>query len=588
MSEVQHSVLIAAVTCLATTGLSAPYRNTDPGVKYVGSKVCAGCHSQIYAQYIKTAMGRSFTLPSPQLVSTAVTIHSDLLNRDFRVYREGESVYQVESESRDGQLVFENKHKIEYVIGSGENGMSFVVRRGDHLFQAPLSYYSRAAKWDLSPGYEETDQGFNRPIYDACITCHAGRPQPVAGRDGLYSTPPFTELAVGCENCHGPGELHVKERGSGFRGTPDDSIVNPSRLPARLAEDICMKCHQGGAARVLLPGKNYTDFRAGTRLAGTVAIFSLPLSPNGTDLLEHHVSMKLSACYWKSSGKLSCLTCHDPHRQPDATAAPSFYRSRCFTCHTGRDCTESATARAANADNCIACHMPKRDVEKISHSALTNHRIPRRPDAIASNVNLPEAEEPDLPGLLLLDKSDEHVALPFVTRLAAYGELAGRSPALLSEYLSLLDRAAKVAPDNPVVLAALGRRSLLDKRPDALTYLIRAVDRGSASVTTLIDLSEALDQAGRTTESASALEKALDLFPYSKDVRKRLILHYIQLARYPDARSAMVKYIAEFPEDDFMRSLLHRVGGDGLVVIPAISAEFFVKLQTFVFAHLKR
>src|SRR5690349_16036 len=123
--------------------------------------------------------------------------------------------------------------------------MTYAVRRGDFLFQAPLSFYSKPLQWDLSPGYETTGEGFGRPMHEACIVCHSGRARSVPGRDGLYENPPFAEPAVGCENCHGPGALHVKERQGAASGRreADRSIVNPARLNARLADDICMKCH---------------------------------------------------------------------------------------------------------------------------------------------------------------------------------------------------------------------------------------------------------------------------------------------------------------------------------------------------------
>lgn len=553
------AVLFCGLLAVDIASWGAPPRNAAPGVKYVGSKVCAGCHAPIYAQYIQTAMGRSVTLPAASLVSEPTSVHSDSLNRDFRVYREGNDLYQSESESSGGQLVFESKHKIEYVIGSGENGMSFAVRRGDHLFQAPLSFYAHTGKWDLSPGFEQADLGFNRPLYDACITCHAGRPQAVPDRDGLYKSPPFLELGIGCENCHGPGELHVAERAKGGKQTPDDSIVNPARLPARLAEDICLKCHQGGDARALLPGKDYSNFRPGTPLLDTVAVVALPLSPANTDLLDHHVSMQLSACYRKSGGKLSCLTCHDPHQQPVPAGARAYFRSRCFSCHTDQSCTLPLPSRAKQGDNCIACHMPKRNVQQIAHSALTNHRIPREKDAAPTTLDLPDGVSSDLPGLLLLDPKRDGGSLPLVTTLAIYGELSGRSPALLARYLSLLDEAARIAPNDPAVMAAAGRRSLVENRPDAIDILERAAATAAPTASTFIDYSEALDRAQRIGESAAALERASTLFPYSKEIRKRLILHYIQLKRYEEARSAMTRYVDDFPEDDFMRGLLKRV-----------------------------
>jgi hypothetical protein len=266
----------------------------------------------------------------------------------------------------------------------------------------------------------------------------------------------------------------------------------------------------------------------------------------------------LSACYRRSGGKLSCLTCHDLHQEPGPAAAPGYFRSRCFSCHTDESCTLPLATRAKQGDNCIACHMPKRDVQQIAHSALTNHRIPREKDAGPATLDPPDADVPDLPGLLLLDPNKDRGPLPLVTKLSAYGELSGRSPALLTRYLSLLDEAAKTAPNDPVVLAALGRRSLVEKRPDALDFLTRAAG-AAPNEPTLVDYSEALDLAQRMEESAAALERAGALFPYSKEIRKRLILHYIQLKRYGEARAAMIRYVDDFPEDDFMRGLLTRV-----------------------------
>jgi hypothetical protein len=78
-------------------------------------------------------------------------------------------------------------------------------------------------------------------------------------------------LAIGCEACHGPGELHVKEMQtprefSLGQNEVDSSIVNPTKLPPQLADDICRYCHQSRDTVVLLPGKGYQDFRPGTPL----------------------------------------------------------------------------------------------------------------------------------------------------------------------------------------------------------------------------------------------------------------------------------------------------------------------------------
>ena len=84
----------------------------------------------------------------------------------------------------------------EYVIGSGTNGQSYAIRRDDALFQAPLSYYSKPKKWALSPGFESSDVGFNRPIPD-WLRCLSQRPgQPGARKNRLLSG---TRV---CRACH--------------------------------------------------------------------------------------------------------------------------------------------------------------------------------------------------------------------------------------------------------------------------------------------------------------------------------------------------------------------------------------------------
>jgi hypothetical protein len=59
-------LLQAPAPAVSGMGQDAPnsvYRNTAPGVGYVGSRVCGGCHAAIYETYLKTDMGRSMSLP---------------------------------------------------------------------------------------------------------------------------------------------------------------------------------------------------------------------------------------------------------------------------------------------------------------------------------------------------------------------------------------------------------------------------------------------------------------------------------------------------------------------------------------------
>ena len=217
-----------------------------------------------------------------------------------------------------------------------------LLKQDDYLFQAPLSFYSKPQKWGLSPGYEFGNYGFNRPILPGCIFCHSGRPGAIPEGNGRFDSPPFSELAIGCENCHGPGLSHVvatQMGGESYQGH-DPTIVNPAHLSSALADNICMSCHQTGDVRVLKPGKDFKDFRPGTPLDNTLSILMVPPrreSPPQSDLLEHYYSMTLSKCYRASGGKLGCITCHDPHVEPSREEAPGYFRNKCMACHSEKE-----------------------------------------------------------------------------------------------------------------------------------------------------------------------------------------------------------------------------------------------------------
>ena len=129
------------------------------------------------------------------------------------------------------------------------------------------------------------------------------------------NSPSAARTVTGRARCMRPKGRRALRRRKALTGR--SSI--PPKLPPRLAEDICMNCHQGSDTRVLRPGKDYFDFRPGTPLRDTLAILRIPLKRDAaseSDLLEHHFSMQLSQCYRASDGRLSCLTCHQIHSMP--------------------------------------------------------------------------------------------------------------------------------------------------------------------------------------------------------------------------------------------------------------------------------
>jgi len=555
---------------------SLTFRNTAPGVHYVGSKLCAGCHSPIYQQFSRTSMARSTFLPGKIVdlgwLTKPVDVFNQKHNRHYQIFERDSKIFQSEyAVDEQGKEIFRHTEELAYMVGTGVNGDTPLIRRGNYLFEAPLSYYAATKAWDLSPNFDVRDMGFNLPITADCIGCHAGRTQPVLGKDGMYNDPPVIELGINCESCHGPGELHVKQRLSGapLSGMVDRSIVNPAKLPPWLADNICMSCHEGDI-RALQPGRYDSDFRPGTPLNDTVAILKAPIDPRTeqSPLLEHYYSMTLSRCYRESGGKMGCQSCHDPHVQPSQEEAPDYFRSQCLRCHTQKSCSLDMEKRLAQhpPDACTNCHMPKQPALTVSHSALTEHRITRAPNEAFPKI----AFEPSLPGTGFIHVNavpGKPDTVPPVVLLRAYRkELIREHLEFKDHYFSLLDRLAKAGSKDPFVLSAIAQKAGGDDDlPRAISYAKQAIALGATSDSDYLLLDGFLARSGSLDASVDLLRKGIAITPYSNALYESLAKRELAAGNSTDGLATIQRGLELFPEDSALRSLQQQEVAKGLV-----------------------
>src|SRR5207248_3744470 len=155
--------------------------------------------------------------------------------------RNGRVFHQETRRDPSGRIVARNEAEVQFVLGSGSQGLGYLIERDGFLFQSPISWYAHQRRWDLAPGYEKQNPHFDRPVVSTCLYCHANRVEPVAGTINRYQPPIFRGHAIGCERCHGPGELHVR-RPTVVAGR-DRTIVNPAALEASLRDAVCEQCH---------------------------------------------------------------------------------------------------------------------------------------------------------------------------------------------------------------------------------------------------------------------------------------------------------------------------------------------------------
>ena len=569
----------------ATEGVkSVSYRNTGGGVRYVGSKACAPCHSKIYNEYLRTPHAQAASLPSQRpelhdLPSAGITVCEKDSLHCFRVFREDSDYYMSEFEpGPNGTELSKETERIAYALGEPMAGTGYVIRRGNYLFEAPLSYYSGSQDanpqgWGLSPGYEKDPLGFARPLVGSCMYCHVGRPLVIDDANNLYKNPPFGELPVGCENCHGPGSLHVEEQQKHMpiSGKIDTSIVNSPHLSPRLADDLCIYCHEFGEARIPQPGKKFEDFRPGTPLLKTMTIFkSRPIM--GWNMMEWSDEMAQSKCYRASGGRLNCGSCHDGHSSPTAQEAPAFYRSKCLNCHQERSCRESLDKRHSTTppDNCVSCHMPKHLAPRFVMLGTqgTSHRIvAHEGDPIPTLATKQNSPDPAT-GLILVNRipGSTKTALSPLVLLQAYQSVLARSPNrtdIKGRYDQLLDRVAKSDPMNVTVLSALANRELEKRSPEgnlaAENYLSKAVELRSKSPQDYMRLAELLYRSGHRVEAINILKRAVSLFPYIPTPYENLSFCYVSIGDGAKAKEIVKDGLSIFPSDAVLQAMRRKV-----------------------------
>jgi hypothetical protein len=409
--------------------------------------------------------------------------------------------------------------RLEYFIGSGTVGHSYLYTMGGFLYQAPVSWYSAPAKWDLSPGYQAYDQLYlTRAIEPVCLECHASRLQPVTGTANGYRSPPFREGGISCERCHGSGDAHVAGHGK---------MINPAKLAPDRRDSTCAQCHLAGQARVARAGAG--EFHVGDRLSDSTVVFEWSGKPD-MNVTSHFETLAESACKRASGDKLWCGSCHDPHRGPAETEKAAFYRAKCLECHQTAECTRGP--------DCVGCHMPKTSVRDVQHSAYTDHDI-RKPGALTAVANAPRK----LVRFGGAQAGDRELGLAYANmpgfekQAQAYLERAPQDDAEVLAHLAYLYESSgnqsKAAPlyqkalklDPSQIAAAVNLGNLYIKAgqaPQAIRLWRYALERSPGLETVRLSLAVALYRSGNSSAADDSLTKLLELNPGNTVARKLL------------------------------------------------------------------
>jgi predicted CXXCH cytochrome family protein len=521
---------------------SGPYRNVHPDVRYVGDASCVDCHKDITRSFAAHPMGHSLVPVASHVDKQRYTLQTNnpftAFGRRFEVRPAGQHLWhRQEVPGEVDRPAIDLAAEVKWVIGSGAKGFSYLTERDGYVVQTPISWYSQKQRWDLSPGFTPSAL-VGRIVPASCLFCHTNHVLEHPEHVDRFVMPVFQGYAIGCERCHGPGELHVK-------GDMDHTIVNPARLPKRLRDAVCEQCHLEGEARVLRAGRRLFDYRPGLPLHDFWAVL-VPAHQKGTDARAvHHVEqMYQSKCFQRSneredSAGMGCTTCHDPHVHAGAATRRAHFRAACLKCHTDidgpRSCSLPRKERLQKTaeDSCIDCHMPRYANSDVAHAASTDHSIVRRAgsQAPAAGIHAVEQFEDFYRERFARGdpQADRNRALGLVKMLAsgmASPERDGETIARLLEVaLAGHPEDAELRASKALVLGLLGRSS------ESLAEARRALANRQGDWRLLAQAGRAAQAEGKLDEAAGFWRRAVEINPLVPEHYVSLIAVLIRMRR---------------------------------------------------------
>lgn len=486
-----------------------------------GSQACATCHAEIYKAYMRSGMARSSGAFTPKAVV-------EQLPGMAGSYRISADVERVQLSFPDGA------RSLDYFVGSGSVGRSYLSHLDGFLFQSPVSWYTGARSWDISPGFEKIpESALTRAIEPGCLRCHSSRIQSIDGTVNKYKAPAFLEGGVSCERCHGPGEKHVVTGGG--------SIINPAKLDPARRDSVCAQCHLSGATEIT---RLEAEFRAGQLLTEKAVTFvwSQPRGP--MPVISHFERMSQSKCRQAEPEKFWCGTCHNPHSPDSPAEKTAFYRQKCMTCHSEADCKRGT--------DCISCHMPKTSAVTVQHAAFTDHSIPR-------TATRREAQ------------SGELTLVPFGGAAVANRELAlAWADVALRENnrawglraFQLLQAEYQQNPNDAKVGAQLAQLyDRMGQESRACTIYERVVAVNPSAVAAAINLGTCRAKEGRLDDAMKLWAGALERNPAHEGARMNLAVAQFQSGDVRAARATLNAGLKFNPASRRLKELLARVDG---------------------------
>jgi hypothetical protein len=273
------------------------------GAEYVGSQICGGCHQDYYTSFMKTghpwALNKIVDGKSPSYPFTQ-------LNQLPSGYTWNDISYVLGG--YNWKALFINSQGYIITDGPGKSGDS------SYLNQWNFSNNFLGKQADFV-SYHAGEENLSTP----CVSCHTTGYNATGNQDSLPGLIGVWALdGIQCEECHGPGSLHM---------------TNPTGIAMKISLDseTCRSCHVASSDPIAAH-EGFIDF-----------------STQNDDLFmgKHTV--------------LNCVTCHDPHSgvvQLEKSGVQTT-QVECQDCHYQEAQYQKNPKHVGIGLACSQCHMSR-------------------------------------------------------------------------------------------------------------------------------------------------------------------------------------------------------------------------------------
>jgi hypothetical protein len=266
--------------------------------EYVGSEACAECHQETFDVFMGSG-------------------HPHIMTKV-----EGGEAPQYPFSELDGPPEGYTWDDISYVIG-GYNWKANFIDQNGFIITGDENAITQYNLWneDLEMGDEWVAYHAGEEVSHDCGSCHTTGFQANGNQDGMPGmVGTFVAAGVQCEDCHGPGSLHVN---------------NPYSFQPRIDRDseACKSCHMFGGTDQVSASNSFIELH----------------DQYGDLFLGKHTV-------------IDCVVCHDPHtgviqlRQADEDTT----KTECADCHF-EEAKYGGNEEVHNRIkvDCLECHMPQ-------------------------------------------------------------------------------------------------------------------------------------------------------------------------------------------------------------------------------------